>query len=180
MNSQDSDILERLANPLYFVGLLLVFTPLADFMTSVWPLQPGEIRWRFASAALLGGFLFTPLIGATIGVVVSGLMEQRRAQKTLAIINIASAVILVGVIGLLLLDALQLRRAVPPDAQTAFRTSAVRAALKHGSVTVALVWLGLTGLRGAASIKKDVDQKDRTKSVAPMVVTGTSHPTAPS
>ena len=169
--------MERLAKPLYFVGLLLVLTPLADFMTSVWPLQPGEIRWRFASAALLGGFLFTPLIGSVIGVVVSGLMEHRRAQKAIAIINLVSAGVLVGMIGLLLLDALHLRRAVPADAQSAVRTSAVRAALKHGSVTLALVWLGMTGLRGAAAIKKDVALKDRARPSGPLVVTGTSHTT---
>ena len=170
--------MERLAKPLYFVGLLLVLTPLADFLTSVWPLQPKEIRWRFASAALLGGFLFTPLIGSVIGVVVSGLMEHRRTQKAIAIINLVCAAVLVGMIGLLLLDALQLRRAVPADAQSAFRTSAVRAAFKHGSVTLALLWLGMTGLRGAAAIKKEITHKERTKSIGPLVVTGTSHPTA--
>ena len=165
-------MLERLSKPIYFVALLLVLTPLADFVTSVWPLQPGEIRWRFASVALLGGFLFTPLLGSSIAVVVATMLEHRTMQRVMAILNLVVAVVLVASLIGLSFDTLQLRKAVPPDAQTAFRTSAVRAAFKHGTVALATFWLGLVGFKMAASAARDMARRERPRMTGPVVVTG--------
>ncbi|MBI2796021.1 MAG: hypothetical protein HYX65_04860 [Gemmatimonadetes bacterium] len=173
MSTTNSESLERLAKPIYFVGLLLILTPLADFITSVWPLQPREIRWRFASVALLGGFLFTPLLGSTLALFLATVLEHRGTQRLMAIFNILVSVILVAMLIGLSFDTLQLRKAVPPDAQTAFRTSAVRAAFKHGSVALAALWLGVVGLRMAAKASRDEARRERPRMTGPVVVTGT-------
>ena len=171
MSSPNSDTLERLSKPFYFVALLLVLTPLADFITSVWPLQPGEIRWRFASVALLGGFLFTPLLGSAMAVLLSTTLEHRRAQRALSILNILVGVLLICSLIGLAFDTLQLRKAVPPDAQTAFRTSALRAAFKHGTVALATLWLGLVGFKMASAAARDLARRERPRMTGPVVVT---------
>ena len=172
MSSNTSDTLERISKPIYFVALLLLLTPLADFITSVWPLQLGEIRWRFASVALLGGFLFTPLLGSTLALTIATVLDQRNMQRVLAILNLVAAVVLVAMLLGLSFDTLQLRKAVPPDAQTAFRTSAVRAAFKHGSVALAALWLGVVGLRMVAKATREESRRERPRMTGPVVVTG--------
>ena len=172
MSTSNSETLERLSKPFYFVALLLVVTPLADFVTSVWPLQPGEIRWRFASVALLGGFLFTPLLGSAMAVLLSTILEHRGMQRTLAILNLVVAVLLISSLIGLSFDTLQLRKAVPPDAQTAFRTSAVRAAFKHGTVAMATLWLGLVGLRLVTTAAREAARRERPRMTGPVVFTG--------
>ena len=174
MSSNNSDTLERLSKPIYFVALLLIVTPLADFVTSVWPLQLREIRWRFASVAMIGGFLFTPLLGATLALFLATVLEHRTTQRVVSILNLLVAVLLVGMLLGLSFDTLQLRKAVPPDAQTAFRTSAVRAAFKHGSVALATLWLGLVGMRLVLKASRDEARRERPRMTGPVVVTGAS------
>ncbi len=142
-----SDSLERIARPIYLIALLLVVTPLADFITSVWPIQPAEMRWRFASTALLAGFLFTPLIGSLIGVVLASFMEQRMVLRVIGILNVVAAVFLTLALAAFAFDTLQLRRAVPPDAQGQFRTSAIRGVLKLVSAILASGWIGVDAIK---------------------------------
>ncbi len=142
-----SDYIDRIARPLYFIALLLVLTPLADFVTSVWPVQLAELRWRFASTAMLAGFLFTPLIGSLIGVAISTVLEQKMVLRVIGIINVVSAVILVVLLAIFAFDTLQLRRAVPPDTQNQFKVSAVRTALKLIATIMATGWLGFGGIK---------------------------------
>ncbi len=142
-----SDYLDRLARPVYLIGILLILTPLADFVTSVWPIQPTEMRWRFASTALLAGFLFTPLIGSLITALMATFMEQKMILRVIGVLNVVGAVFLVIALAIFAFDTLQLRRAVPPDAQASFKTSAIRGALKLIVSIIATGWLGLDAIR---------------------------------
>ena len=129
------------------IALLLVLTPLADFVSSVWPIQPGELRWRFASSALLAGFLFTPLIGSLIAVFLATFLEQKMVLRVIGVLNVLAAVVLFVLLAIFAFDTLQLRRAVPPDSQSQFKMSAIRGALKFTATLVAAGWLGLDAIR---------------------------------
>ncbi len=129
------------------IALLLVLTPLADFVSSVWPLQPTEMRWRFASTALVAGFLFTPLIGSLIGVLLSTFLEQKMVLRVIGVLNVTAAVLLFVMLAVFAFDTLQLKRAVPPDSQGQFKLSAVRGGLKLIVSIVATSWLGLDAIK---------------------------------
>jgi hypothetical protein len=138
---------QRLAAPLYFIALLLIVTPLIDLALNIAPFRFGEIRWRYGTAGLLSGFLLTPLLGAVVATAAAMMLGQARMVRVIALVNLAAAVLLLGVAGLFVLDALQLRGFTPPDELGIFDISVLKAGAKHLSTAIALLWLGAAGLR---------------------------------
>lgn len=147
MPKSDSEALRSLAWPTYFVAFLLVVTPALDFVTNVWPLRPGEVGWRYGAEGLLAGFLLTPLIGVMIAFGAAIALRHLLVMRILSFVNIAVAAFLLLLIALFALDVLQVRATVPEEARGMFQTGAVKAAVKHLTVAVALSWLGIVGIR---------------------------------
>jgi hypothetical protein len=149
---------EALMPPLYFVALLLVATPLMDFVTSILPLRTGDIEWRFASVGLLSGFLLTPLLGVALAMAVAHIATHRRFQRVMAVLNLAIAAIFVVLLLFFLLDIFQLRSAVEPEAAEAFAGAASKAVIK----TPRHCSLGMLGwrlqCRGGRSPNRDANR----------------------
>lgn len=138
---------EALIAPLYFLAALLLATPVVDFFTSILPFRMNELQWRFASVGLLSGFLLTPLLGVAIIMGVAHFAQHMRTQRLFAILNLTVAVLFVLLLLAFLLDVLQLRNAVQAEAQTAFASAAIKAAIKHLSFIIALSWFSWAGFR---------------------------------
>jgi len=140
----DADVL---VGPLYGVALLLVATPIFDFVTSVFPVRAGNIEWRFATVGLLSGFLLTPLLGYVLAILAAQIGGHRLVQRVMA----ACAFVVTGILALMLvafvLDVLQLRSVVQAEASAAFQGASIKALVKHASVLVVLPWLALRGLK---------------------------------
>ncbi|MBC7895782.1 MAG: hypothetical protein H7066_10220 [Cytophagaceae bacterium] len=145
MTSRRLDDAEPLVAPFYFVALLLVATPTIDFVTSVLPLRPSNIEWRFASVGLLSGFLLTPLLGILIAMCTAAMAGQARVQRGLAILNAVAAVLSLVILLMFLLDIVQLRSVVQAEAKASFEGAAVKAVLKHVSFLIAAGWLARRG-----------------------------------
>ena len=143
----EGDVLKKLAAPAYFVAALLVALPALDFLTNVWPLQPGQAVWRYGSAGLLSGFVLTPLLGVLVALAVAAACEHGRALSVLGIVSVVVAVLFVLLTGLFVLDGLQVRASVPPQRQTQFDVGIWRAVVKYLVVSGALVWLGVAARR---------------------------------
>lgn len=142
---------ESLVAPLYFIAALLIATPLMDFATSVVPLRPGSLEWRFASVGLLSGFLLTPLLGLVIALAVAAYADHMGFVRVLSILSGGVAVIFVIVLVLFMLDIVQLRSAVQDQARAAFKGAATKAVIKHVSFIAALGWLAIRGFRASRS-----------------------------
>jgi hypothetical protein len=145
MNSRRLDDAEPLVTPLYFVAFLLLATPTIDFVTSILPLRPSNIEWRFASVGLLSGFLLTPLLGIVVAMCTAALAGQARVQRVLAIVNGVAAGLSVVILLMFLLDIVQLRSVVQAEAKASFEGAAVKAVIKHVSFTIATFWLARRG-----------------------------------
>lgn len=143
------DDAEPLVAPLYFVALLLVATPTIDFVTSVLPLRPSNIEWRFASVGLLSGFLLTPLLGIVVAMVTAAMAGRRRTQRALAIVNAVTCGLAIVILLMFLLDIVQLRSVVQAEAKASFEGAAVKAVLKHMSFVVATGWLARRGFQAS-------------------------------
>jgi hypothetical protein len=115
--------LPRLKWPLYLIAIGLIVIPFLDFATSILPLQPYDIRWRFATVALFSGFLFTPLLAITLIVLIASLTEDRVTQRVLSIFNLAFTVLLIVLM------------------------SAVRAFAKYVFTILVLLYLGIVGFK---------------------------------
>jgi len=149
MHHQATTTLARLRWPLYLAAIGLIVIPLLDFVTSVLPLEPYDIKWRFGSVALLSGFLFTPLLAIMLIMAVAAMADDRVMQRAASILNLLLVLALVVLLGLFALDALQLRNLVPDGERLAFDMSAVRAAVKYGFMVVTLLLLGIAGFRAS-------------------------------
>lgn len=147
MTSRHTEGGEALVAPLYFLAVLLLVTPVADFFTSIIPFRVGELQWRFASVGLLSGFLLTPLIGIGLLMGVAHYANHLRTQRLVAIVNLAVTVLFVLLLCAFLLDVLQLRNEVQAEARSAFAAAATKAAAKHVSFIIALGWLSRSGFR---------------------------------
>ena len=137
------------AGPLFLVGALLVVLPALDLLLNVWPLQPGDFRWRFGVVGLLANFLLTPLLGVALLSGTAALAAAPTARRVVGAVNVAGAVLLALALGLFLLDLVQLRPTLRPEALPSFDVANARAMLKLALGAAALLWLGAAGLRRA-------------------------------
>jgi chromate transport protein ChrA len=167
MDLQPSETLGRLRWPLYFIAIGLIAIPLLDFVTSVLPLQPYDMRWRFATVALFSGFLFTPLLGMVIVCLVATFSEDRLMQRFVAVVNLLATLSLVALMIMYALDVVQLRNSIGVQEQAAFDMSALRAMAKYLFMVVALVWLGVAGFR-VSRLRRSTRA---TRGMAPLVST---------
>jgi hypothetical protein len=137
----------------YLVALLLVVVPLSDNVVRTWPIRPGDERWRFGTLGILFNALVTPLLGVFLALIVAAVLQQARTLRTLAVLTLVAAALVLGAIPLFGLDYLQLRAKVTAEAMGGFDSSA-RKAIVVGllSATVALI-VGITGWRAAGRIR---------------------------
>lgn len=141
------EALEPLAKPFYVVALLLIFIPALDFWGTIAPLQLGEIRWRFGSLGIYGGYLLTPLFGSVLAMAMAAMMEHRRVQFAVAVLNLGIAIVTLAAIALFMLDALQIRSELGASSVGPFDLVVVRTSGKMFIVMATFLWLAVAGLR---------------------------------
>lgn len=153
------DALDRLAGPVYFVGALFIATPIFDFVMNVWPPAPGTAEWRYGAIGLFSGFTLSPLLGSALIAWVALVRGDRRTQTLMAVLNLATAVILLPLCIDFILDVVQLRSHIAdrPDARWSYYGGAAKSLIKYLTIMAALAWLGWTGWRSRPSAQGGAD-----------------------
>ena len=147
MNEELRDRFRSVARAVYLVAILLVVGPLLDLTASTWPMSPGSVAWRFAATGLLSKALLVPLLGSLAVVVGALLLEHRRLLRMVSYANAGIAILLIGTIILFMLDTVQLRSAVAPEAVLAYDVAVVTALVNLVLTGAALGGLGISGLK---------------------------------
>ncbi len=142
MASKQLDPEDALAGPLYVVAGLLVLMPALDFLMSIGTPQAGSVQWRFATVGLLSGYTLTPILGFALALVVAAVRSHKAVQRILVVLCLLGAATLLLLLIGFIFDVLQLRVQIPAEGQAAFRSAAVRAALKHLLAALAFGYLG--------------------------------------
>ena len=170
MDEESSAILSRLRWPLYFLAAGLILIPFLDFATSILPIDKGSLRWRWSSVGLFSGFLFTPLFAIMLVCLIAALIQDRVAQRIVAIFNLLMTVGLIALVLLFAFDGIQLRNDVPVTDRLPFDMSTVRALAKYCFFIPAFLWLGIQGFR----VSKAPRQSSRSsrREVAPLMTRG--------
>ncbi|MEP7324689.1 MAG: hypothetical protein ABI836_01965 [Gemmatimonadota bacterium] len=152
--------------PLYLIAIGLIVIPFVDFLTSILPLQPFDIKWRFSAVALFSGFLFTPLLAIALIALMSALAEDRVSLRVLSIFNLVFTVVLIILMVLYLLDVFQIRHeVVGTDERLPFDMSAIRAFVKYIFTIFVLAYTGIAGFRASK------DRRPRGRGTTPLVST---------
>lgn len=154
------ETLPRFRWPLYLLAIGLIVIPFLDFATSILPLSPTDIRWRFTTTALFAGFLFTPLLAIGLVILLATLTGDRVVLRVLAIFNLVVATVLLGLLALFLLDVVQLRHDTVGELERQpFDMSALRALVKYGFTITVLTALGVIGFKVSRAKKSSRDSR---------------------
>ncbi len=154
-SQRKTDVILHFPGPLYGVGLLFFFLPIIDVVTQVWPPAPGNPGWRYGLIGLGANYLISVLFGLLLICLAAGAQWHRRTLRVLAIWSAFCGVLcIVGTLAFVL-DALQLRPAIPKDNTGQLRmfdVGAAKAVFKYLISAVVFGWIGLASWRGAREI----------------------------
>jgi len=146
MSERSYRTLEALSGPLYFLALLLICTPLVDILANIWPLNFGDVAWRYGAVGMFSGFVLTPLLGVALACWIAVSLGHYLLQRVLGWLSLISAVVLFVAAAGFSLDVVQLRHTVPtnpPQAMWTFEIGAAKALLKHVTAALSLVWFAV-------------------------------------
>lgn len=112
--------MRRVAVPAYLVAAILVFFPVLDAVTTVWPPRSGDLAWRFGAAGLVSRSLVSPFLGLLITFSVALLLDHRRTLRLFAVVTGLLALSFASLAILFALDSVQMRARVAPESLSRF------------------------------------------------------------
>lgn len=143
-NLEDDAPARRLA---YLSAFLLIIVPMVQAVSQLWPMQLGNIQWRFQAAGSLSSVLLLPFLGLVVMALIARATESRGVSRTIGVIAAVFTVALAGSLVLFVLDALQLKAIVSSRAMQGFQVASVRVGLITTLFVVLFAILAMTALR---------------------------------
>lgn len=163
-----------ISRPGFLLAALLFLFPLGDFLTTVYPYRFGEVRWRFGAIGSLGNVTLLPLLAIFIALVISVMLDMRRARRVLGWLCAIFAALFGVMIVLFMLDFFQMRGQVKPQFQKVMDVAATGSLIKQMLTLLTLIWfsrLGMSG-RGKSLIREApaIDQSSKTPLITRPVI----------
>ncbi len=143
---RSDDLSPWLIRGVYLFGFALILTAAIDLLTTVWPLRPGQMTWRYGFLGLSAGYLQTPTLGLMLIIGASIVDRRPVVLRVTAGICLATAVILIGVMGIFALDVVQVRGLRPEEAQRSVLVGGVLQEIKYFVATLVFALLGYGAL----------------------------------
>ena len=154
----DRDVSPLLIWGIYLFGIAFMLTAAIDLFTTVWPLRPTEMTWRYGFLGLAAGYLQTPALGLLM--VALGAIWQRNARllRAVGVTCLVLAVVYVLIMGIFALDVIQIRQIRAPEAQAGVLFGGLFQLIKYLVAMCVFVLVGQgclnTAKRSAASWAK--------------------------
>lgn len=155
--------LRSLAPSAYLVALLLVLVPLSEVVLSAQPVRLGDANWRFGAVGFLSRALMTSVLGLLLAAGVALACRQRRTLRTLSVLALLGAILLLLVLPLFGLDTVEVRSRIQPQARAALLAAAVLAVGKILASAAALLLLARGGWRASRRAARE-EEKQRAES----------------
>lgn len=158
LNLPDDAPLRRI---LYFGAVLLIGVPFLQAGSQLWPLQLGNIQWRFGAANALSSVLLLPFLGLSMLFAISRPLESRWVSR---VVGGISAVLTLGLLGSLVIffsDASELKAIVNSQMLATFKTTTLRVGAVTSLFLVAFAVLAHAGFSSPA--RKSVSGKKAEK-----------------
>ncbi|MEQ1693348.1 MAG: hypothetical protein ABMA00_18800, partial [Gemmatimonas sp.] len=110
----------------YTGAMLLIVIPFLQAGQQLWPLQLGDIRWRFGAANALSSVLLLPFLGLSIMTLVARSTESKGISRVVGALAALFVIGLVSSLVLFALDAMQLKSIVTSQMMAPFETTSLR------------------------------------------------------
>lgn len=128
---------------------MLVVLPLTEAFLNAMPIHMTDMKWRFGFAGIVSSSILLPFAGFVMAFALSLAFEQPRLQRTISLVSFAICGILVAAALLFVLDAVQLRLQVRPQAQTAFYNASLLALIRYFAAIVGSAVLAVAAWRSS-------------------------------
>jgi hypothetical protein len=139
--------------------------PVADLISTAWPIQAGTLRWRYGFLGLLANVLLTPMLGAMLASLAAHQLRHLGLLRGVSGLYLAAVLLLGGALVVFVLDAMQLRPDIAAQQITNYRAGAAIASGKYVLGMVGLAWLGVAGFGAAAAVRADEGRRRSTAAV---------------
>jgi hypothetical protein len=158
---------------LYVVAFGFLLPTLMEFLLVSFPYRVGSVQWRFGAVGLIfNTVLLPPLVGLALIMFAAVQLDHRRVARTVSILALVVAAVLVLLLPFFLLDFLQLRKLVNPQALRAFDLTSLKATLTGLVMLCVAIALGISGLRATRLPKLAPAKRTARKSANTVVVGG--------
>jgi len=132
---------------LYALALLLFVQPFAETASASWPPRLDEVGWRFAAVGILYTMLPTLLFALLIAATAAYLLGHRTGLRIIGVVALVFAVAVVLLTAGFVLDAVQLRRIVRPEARGGYDLASVKAIIAALVAVVGCAMLGVAAFK---------------------------------
>ena len=137
---------------LYASAFLLIAVPLLQAVSTIWPLQLGNIQWRFGAANAMSSVLLLPFLGLVLLLVMSRMIVSRSLSLTVGVISAVFALSLIASSVLFVLDGLQLKAIVNSAQMGPFQSVFARVGIVTVVFAIVFSLLAVAGLKGPKGI----------------------------
>lgn len=142
---------DRLMIPAYALAGVLVLFPVLDLGLQIWPMLPAQAQWRFGSIGIASRTMITPLLGLLLFYAIALEMGHRWVLWIFTLVSGLLVVLILGLLGLFVVDAIEIRARVNADASRRFDLTTGVAAVKLGCGLVVAFAFAIVGRRAAQS-----------------------------
>lgn len=139
----DTSRIKRMAGPCYLLAALLVVVPLMDAAAGVLPPGPNALFWRYGATGMLSRGLLDPALGLLLASLVAIFAEHRRLRTFLTVLLSLASLVALLMIGLFVLDGMQMRGQVSPKMKTNFTIATILGVLRWLAFAVFTAYLAI-------------------------------------
>ncbi len=153
------DVSPWLIRGIYLFGFALMLTAVIDLFSTVWPLRPTEMTWRYGFIGLAAGYVQTPTLGLLL---IAGAAMWTGNTTLLRLVGVASlvvALLLLVFMGVFVPDVLQIRQLRPPETRSTMLYGAIFQEIKYFVAACVLILLGQGALKTARQGAADRAQR---------------------
>jgi hypothetical protein len=148
---------QRFAPALITMLLIVLLVGFSTLVVSSWPLQLGELQWRFRNMAVLLSTLPQICFLTTAVCVVAVHAGEHRMVRIMSIAALIFGAFIVVCLPFFALDFLSVRHLQPQDTVANFTREAIRLGIAATFLALGLIWLGKQGLPVS---KRDPDSEE--------------------
>ena len=151
------DVSPWLFRGIYLFGIALFITAAIDLLTTVWPMHPGDIAWRYGFLGLMAGYLQTPTIGLLLIIGTAIWEENWTVLRVSGVVGLVAALGLVMAMGMFGLDVMQMRELRAEEMRSSVLAGGMFQEVKYFIAAFVLAFLGHGALKTAKTAQLETD-----------------------
>jgi len=128
------------------LALLLAITPAVELLSTIWPLNPSDLIWRYGALGLAAAYLPNLALGVALVVVMAAWQKKPNLLRVAGWAGISLALLIVPAMAMFALDVVQVRALRPEDQQSALLVSGILQEIKYLASGLVLLSMGAGAL----------------------------------